>query len=58
MVIKKLFKKKLEIKGVCKIVVSNEFVKEISEVDEEDVFVDIVSVEFSSGIDNKKVEVK
>lgn len=58
MVIKKLFKKKLEIKGVSKIVVSNEFVKEISEVDEEDVFVDIVSVEFSSGIDNKKVEVK
>lgn len=58
MVTKKSSKKKSETKGVSKTVVSNEPVKETSEVDEEDVFVDIVSVEPSPGIDNKKVEAK
>ncbi|XP_022804331.1 AF4/FMR2 family member 4-like isoform X2 [Stylophora pistillata] len=58
-VTKKSFKKISETKGVSKTSVSNEAVRETSEVvDDEDIFVDIVSIEPSPGSDNKKVEVK
>lgn len=57
-VVKKIIKMKLEIKSLSVIIIGNEIVKLVSEVDDEDVIVDIVGVEISLGYENVKVDIK
>ena len=57
-VAKKSTKKKPETKSSGTAVAGNETVKPASEVDEEDVIVDIVGVETSPGVENAKADVK
>ena len=57
-VTKKSSKKKTETKGVSKTAVGNDPVKATGEVDDEDIFVDIVGIETSPGLNNVKLESK